>query len=144
MATILHIWLLWWQTSTHLQSHADPQDFSHGLEKRLNNGSQACFKSQPMRSQLWGCHLRYESRPRVILHVKGEVPLDKERVRPLWSLNAALLGQQPHTQPHPHAAARPHLPPNNGNERFKSAGTEEVLRFWCFFLTKGHAYLVLI
>lgn len=88
----------------HLQSHADLRTFLTDWRKASTMVS-CPFLKLANEEPVVGGHLRYEPLPRVILHVKGGGPEDKERVRPLEGLNAALLGQQPHTQPRPHAAA---------------------------------------
>jgi len=82
MATTPHIWLPWWQTSMHLQSRADLRTFLTGWRKATTMES-CLFQKLANEEPVLGATCAMSLCQRVILHVKGEGPLNKDRVRPL-------------------------------------------------------------
>lgn len=94
MVTIPYIWIPWLQTGTHLQSHVDPQGFSHGLVKSLNNGVMPIFKASQSGASCGGtCATSLCERS---CYMAREEVLWTKRVRPRQSVNAAVLGERPH------------------------------------------------
>lgn len=141
MVTLPHIWLPWWQTSTHLQSHADLRTFLTGRRKASTMESCLFSKSQPIRSQLWGatcatglCQGLYYVSKEGVLWTKRGLDLSK------GSMQLSRDGNRTHNTIHM-LLHDPYLPLNNKKRWLQSEETEGILDNFEQFLSDKGTYL---
>lgn len=144
MATTPHIWLLWWQTSMHLQSHADLRTFLTRWRKALTMES-CLFGKLANKEPVLGatctmslCQgLYYMSRERALWTKTGS-DLSKASMQLFWDHN--------HTHNTSTRCCMTSTSPlNNGNDGFGEKGLKEFyIILNSFLLTKGHFCLDLV